>query len=222
LNPVERRKIDRYLDVTKAALLFGGRVLLVEGIAEALLLPIIAKKIVLKGDAEKLRLFRSAVFVPIDGVDFKPYVKLLLTPFDEVRIADRVIVLTDGDSGGLEAGATSPGELRRRDLETTAADLQAGELLSVVSNDYSLESELVGAGNAELMKRLYLAVHPRSEEKWDKAVALDGEEQAVEVQKLFDNTPKGDYAQLLAEEIDDDKPFIVPNYLICAIKALVA
>ncbi|MFK3781398.1 ATP-dependent nuclease [Agrobacterium sp. NPDC089420] len=79
LNPVERRKVDRYLDVTKSALLFGGRVLLVEGIAEALLLPVIAKKVVLKGEAEKLRLFRSAVFVPIDGVDFEPYAKLLLS-----------------------------------------------------------------------------------------------------------------------------------------------
>jgi putative ATP-dependent endonuclease of OLD family len=133
-----------------------------------------------------------------------------------------VIVLTDGDSGGLEPGATPPGEMRKRDLETTAADLQADELLSVVINDYSLESELVRAGNVKLMKRLYLAVNPRSEEKWEKAVALDGEEQAVEVQKLFDNTPKGDYAQLLAEEINDDKPFIVPKYLVCAIKALVA
>ena len=49
LDPIDRRKIDRYLDVTKAALLFGGRVLLVEGIAEALLLPVIAKHHTLKG-----------------------------------------------------------------------------------------------------------------------------------------------------------------------------
>ncbi len=52
LDDGERRKIDRYLDVTKAALLFGGRVLLVEGIAEALLLPIIAKYHTLKGHPE--------------------------------------------------------------------------------------------------------------------------------------------------------------------------
>ncbi|CAA7624574.1 ATP-dependent endonuclease [Magnetospirillum sp. SS-4] len=61
LNDFERRKIDRYLDVTKAALLFGGRVLLVEGIAEALLLPVIAEHSTLKDEPEKLRLFRSTV-----------------------------------------------------------------------------------------------------------------------------------------------------------------
>src|SRR6185437_2951710 len=97
LDPLERRKVDRYLDVTKAALLFGGRVLLVEGIAEALLLPVIAKKYTLKDHPDKLRLFRSEVFVPLDGVDFSPYATLLLTGVNGARIAHRVIILTDGD-----------------------------------------------------------------------------------------------------------------------------
>src|SRR5262249_4046159 len=50
LTEEQRRKVDRYLDVTKSALLFGGRILLVEGIAEALLLPVIAQRVVLKAD----------------------------------------------------------------------------------------------------------------------------------------------------------------------------
>lgn len=222
LEPVERRKIDRYLDVTKSALLFGGRVLLVEGIAETLLLPVIAKKIVFKDDFEKLRVFRSAVFVPIDGVDFEPYVKLLITPFDDIRIADKLVVLTDGDGGGLEPGAESPGQRRKRTLEAVAHGLRAGELFDVVINDYSLESELVRAGNADLLKNLYLKWHPRSEDKWDAAVAPDGSDQAVAIQKLFETTPKGDYAQLLAEEINAGKAFTVPEYLARAINSLVA
>lgn len=99
LKDLERRKIDRYLDVTKAALLFGGRVLLVEGIAEALLLPVIAEHHTLKGAPDKLRLFRSTVFVPIDGVDFLPYANLLTASLNGARIAERVVVMTDGDRG---------------------------------------------------------------------------------------------------------------------------
>ena len=129
LNDVERRKVDRYLDVTKSALLFGGRVLLAEGIAEALLLPVIAKKIVLKDDLEKLRLFRSAVFVPIDGVDFEPYTKLLLSPYEDVRIADLLVILTDGDGGEVAAGFEFPGVGRKRKLEAVAAGLGAADLL---------------------------------------------------------------------------------------------
>ncbi len=85
LNDLQRRKIDRYLDVTKAALLFGGRVLLIEGIAEALLLPVIAEHFTLKGQPDKLRLFRSAVFVAIDGVDFLPYANLLTQQVNQAR-----------------------------------------------------------------------------------------------------------------------------------------
>ena len=221
LDPVERRKVDRYLDVTKSAFLFGGRVLLVEGIAEALLLPSMAKKVVLKDDAEKLRLFRSAVFVPIDGVDFQPYAKLLLSAFNDVRIADRLVVVTDGDGGDVADGAEIPGAARKRDLEALVAGLGAGELLEVVINDYSLETELVRAGNAALLKEAYLKLHPRSGDKWDAAVALAGAAQAVAIQKLFKTTRKGDFAQLVAEEINKGTAFTVPTYLKSAIEALV-
>lgn len=221
LDPVERRKVDRYLDVTKSALLFGGRVLLVEGIAEALLLPIIAKKVVLKGQPEKLRLFRSAVFVPIDGVDFEPYAKLLLSPYNEVRIADRLVVLTDGDGGEVAEGAVTPGAGRKRDLEAVAAKLGASDLLDVVINDYSLETELVRAGNGALLKGAYVKLHPRSADKWDAAVVQAGAPQAAAIQKLFETTRKGDFAQLVAEDISNGTDFTVPAYLKAAIEALV-
>ena len=221
LTDIERRKIDRYLDVTKSAFLFGGRVLLVEGIAESLLLPAIAKNLVLKGDPEKLRLFRSAVFVPIDGVDFEPYAKFLLTPFNDVRIADRLVVVTDGDGGELEPGKSSPGALRKGSLETAAKTLGANILMKVVINNYSLETELVLAGNGDLMKATYLQLHPRSAEKWDAAVGQDGDAQAVAIQRLFETTRKGDFAQLLAESISSGAVFIVPDYLKRAIEAIV-
>lgn len=221
LTDIERRKIDRYLDVTKSAFLFGGRVLLVEGIAEALLLPVIAKKLVLKDDVEKLRLFRSAVFVPIDGVDFDPYAKLLLTPYEDVRIADKLVVLTDGDAGAVAAGQETPGAARKRKLTALAQSLQAGALLDVIVNDYSLESELVRAGNAAIMRTAYLTLHPLSEAKWDAAAGQAGAAQATAVQRLFETTRKGDFAQVLADAINQDAPFTVPGYLTQAIEALV-
>jgi putative ATP-dependent endonuclease of OLD family len=221
LSAVDRRKIDRYLDVTKSALLFGGRMLLAEGIAEALLLPVIAKKLVFKDEPEKLRQFRSAVFVPIEGVDFEPYVKLLLTPFNSVRIADRVVVLTDGDGGGTEQGASAPGALRKAKLEASAVELGASDLLDVVLNDYSLETELVRAGNGPLLKTVYLQLHPSSGDKWDSAVAQADDALAWRIQKLFERSRKGDFAQLLAEAINAGEAFTVPAYLKRAIEALV-
>lgn len=222
LDVISRRKVDRYLDVTKSALLFGGRVILVEGIAEALLLPVIARRFVLKDQVEKLRLFRSAVFVPIDGVDFMPYVQLLLTHHRGARIADRVVAITDGDGWGLKSDQLSPGASRKAELFAFAAEQDAGDLLEVSVNDFSLESELTLAGNEELLKKAYLKAHPRSESNWTSALAnADRGGKAHAIQALFVNTPKGDFAQTLAEGLWEAKDFKVPDYLRVAIEGLV-
>lgn len=271
LDPLDRRKVDRYLDVTKAALLFGGRVLLVEGIAEALLLPVIAKYHTLKDDPDKLRLFRSAVFVPIDGVDFKPYATLLLTSVNDARIAERVVVMTDGDKGisgdedggqpeenGLDdalyveeipsdekvvdarqedvsetppgsetekAPATPliPGERRKIEIEALAVRLGAEQHLAVLNSTYSLEAELLDAGNEVILRKAYLTLHRNSKKKWESAVALSGDERAAKVHEIFKTTRKGDFAQLLAALIEGGKDeFKVPPYIADAIRAVVS
>lgn len=221
LTDIERRKIDRYIDVTKSAFLFGGRVLLAEGIAEALLLPVIAEKFVLKDRPEKLRLFRSAVFVPIDGVDFLPYVKFLLGRLNDVRIADRVVVMTDGDKTKAANGEVSPGERRKVELEGIAKVLGAPESFVAIANTYSLETELVNAGNSNLLKEAFLELHKRSEDKWTSAVAKEGDERATAIQALFESGRKGDFAQILAEKIRSGAAFTVPPYIVSAIEALV-
>jgi putative ATP-dependent endonuclease of OLD family len=147
MEPLDRRKVDRYLDVTKAALLFGGRALLVEGIAEALLLPTIAKHHVLKDHPEKLRLFRSAVFIPIDGVDFAPYVTLLLTELDGARIADRVVVMTDGDKG-LKSDDDNDAEEETADEDIDAAVDDAGEGVSGTEGDQAEKGEVEEVADA--------------------------------------------------------------------------
>lgn len=256
LDEYERRKVDRYLDVTKAALLFGGRAFLVEGIAEALLLPIIAKYHVLKDDADKLRLFRSAVFVPIDGVDFAPYVTLLLTAMDGARIADRVVVVTDGDKVGsdkddadeddeqedadgqdealaadaIDTPGTSPepadglipGARRKAALDALVRDLGASAHFTAIASTYSLESELIEAGNGDLLEQVFLTLHPKSKKKWRNAMALDGDERARKVHGIFKTVRKGDFAQLLARRIEEGATFTVPAYLTTAITELVA
>jgi [2Fe-2S] binding domain/Overcoming lysogenization defect protein-like, TOPRIM domain len=144
LAPPMLHKISRYLDVTRSALLFGNRALLVEGIAEALLIPVIARKRVLKEDAHALQRFRGTVVVAIDGVDFKPYVHVLLQPHDGATIADRVVIVTDADP-------KSPGN-RREELEALVGGWNVAERLSVFTNQVTLEHEAFAAGNAELLK----------------------------------------------------------------------
>lgn len=244
LNDTERRKIDRYLDVTKAALLFGGRVLLVEGIAEALLLPVIAEHCTLKDQSEKLRLFRSAVFIPIDGVDFTPYANLLTRSFNKACIADRVVVMTDGDQSVdqddeddaqdnlgdeladdlvADEAAIIPGERRKLALDDLAKVNGASGILTAITSRYSLESELLEAGNATILRAAYVRLHPRSGKRWDKAAALEGDERARAIGDIFKNARKGDFAQVLAELIEKKEyTFVVPAYIEKTIQEVVA
>ncbi|MFS2318118.1 ATP-dependent nuclease [Maricaulis sp. D1M11] len=234
LSSKERRKIDRYLDVMRASLLFGGRCLLAEGIAEAILLPVIADQLfkdqIAAADASaatneekvaqtqairaKQKKFRGSTFIPIDGVDFSPYIKMMLSDVDGVRLADRVVVLTDEDNGA--------GTNRKTNFEALADRLSASDKLTVIVGTDTLEVDLYAAGNAAIMKAAYLTLHPRSEDKWNAIADVEGDERAQRIREVFDTTRKGDFAQELAAQIEDEDSeltFTPPDYLVRAIEA---
>ena len=215
LTRAEVRKVSRYLDVTRSAVLYGNRVILVEGIAEAILLPVLAKKFVLRSDVEAYQRFRASIIVPIDGVDFAPYVKVLLRTVHGVSIADRVVVITDSDP-------QVPGN-RKRDLEEIAEKENAANRLHVYTNTYTLEYELFLAGNEALLKRVFLSLHPNSEAQWATVEShANKEERARAFLRLLKvkRTRKGDFAQQLAEflESESNAEFTVPDYLERAIR----
>jgi putative ATP-dependent endonuclease of OLD family len=215
LRPASFNKVTRYLDVTRSALLFGNRAILVEGIAEALLLPVIARCVVLKDDLPAWQRFRGAVLVPIDGVDFKPYVEILLRPQNGTRIADRVGVITDADPN-------VPGN-RKADLEALALGINAASNLRVFTNERTLEHELFVAGNEKLLKQAFLAIHRNSRRDWERRVeAISEAQRAAEFLKLISEkrTRKGDLAQEIAMRVAKGAPFVVPDYLRDAINAV--
>lgn len=91
VNILDQKKLldlKRYIDVTRSDLFFARCVILVEGIAEELLLPAFSKEELKK----EPRLDQSGISVcNVEGVSFEPYVALLSTlgiPF---------VVITDGD-----------------------------------------------------------------------------------------------------------------------------
>lgn len=214
LKPSIRRKISRYIDVTRSAFLFGNRTMLVEGIAEAVLIPVIARYIVLKGDKEAFQRFQGSVIVPIDGVDFKPYVEVLLKSHDGACISDRLVVVTDGDPA-------VPGN-RKTELESLASSFHSTGALTVFTNDVTLEHALFAAGNADLLRNSFLAIHPRSRSDWTSIGALsEADRPGAFVKLLADKkTRKGDFIQQLSERITKGARFQVPAYLVNAIKEI--
>lgn len=212
LKPRTFDKISRYLDVTRSALLFGDRAILVEGIAEALLLPVIAHHIVLKDNQAGWLRFKGTVIVPIEGVDFRPYVEILLRPYNSVRITDRVVVVTDADPTVLGN--------RKVDLEALALKHGASQSLKVLTNQNTLEYEIFLAGNEVFLKKVFLRLHRNSRRDWIREIesiaAVDRPNAFLGLIKTK-KTRKGDLAQAIASRIKAGDPFIVPGYLSDAI-----
>lgn len=137
LDTADRARVNRYLDATRSSMLFGPRTILVEGIAEPLLLPAMARALFAGRDWTR---FVGSTIVAIDGVDFEPYLRMLLTMTPSGRIANRVAVLTDTDPG------------KRRDpvaaLRRLIRSLGATDAAAVFASPSTLEPELLEAGNA--------------------------------------------------------------------------
>lgn len=224
ITEIQRRKVDRYLSVTRSQLLFARNVILVEGIAEAVLLPILAEQCVFQSDANKRRRFRGVSIVEIGGVDFVPYVTLLLQSKNGGRLIDKLFIVTDGDPGSnnddsmrSEEPNPDPVPTRRHRIEEIAAELGAGDSLVVAESRLTLEADLLGSCgmNAEVLQTAFLTQKPRSG-KARSAIVESGDPGMALYQRLR-STPhflrKGEFAQDVAQLIDSGRPFVCPDYL---------
>ena len=230
LKKVEQRKIDRYLSATRSSLLFARQVILVEGISESILLPALAKHVTLKGDTDNLRQLESTSIIAVDGVDFEPYLKLLLG--GDFPLVERLVVVTDGD----KKNGTDPGGDRSLKYEEEFAIEQASGVFTVCVGDYTIEADLFGIeANDALLKKSWLEVHSRSEAKWNAVVASTEGDPAKRAEMfraaMRDEAPidtrlgigKGDFSQIVADALEMKKDvdvFTVPGYLNNAINAV--
>ncbi len=232
-----RGKLKRYLDATRSAMLFGPRVILVEGVAESLLLPVFARKVLPRpavsplfrtpsatseeeAQAELARArwarFVGTTIVAIDGVDFDPYIRVLLTESRGGRIAERVAVVTDKDPKLTYD--------RRANLEGLAVSLGAGDRLKVFVANPTLEPELLRAGPANFIvaEKAFNRRKPQAGRPVWMAInaETDIEERIKKFQEAFKNKAlrKGDFAQDVAELSREHPDFVIPEYLRAAIE----
>lgn len=205
-----KKKLQRFLDATRGELFFARRILMVEGIAEALLLPVFAK---LAGGSLK----ESAVTVlNADGINFNAFLPL----FGEKRLGFPVAILTDGDAAkiGDPPSATATG------LKTKEADIPN---LRVEYSEITFEHELArSAGILPLMLEAFEIMYPVIGKSLKVAVdKLDsGDKKADAFLTAFiqSRTSKGRFAQELAALLETSslQAEAVPNYILAALTFL--
>lgn len=209
LTDKELLHLGRFLDVTKASLLFARGVLLVEGVAEQILAPEIA-------NALDISLSEAGVsIINVGGLSFAPFAAL----FSEGRLPFRCAIVTDGDIPSPSAGDIEGAE---EVLSATARRLKGNETenMKVFISRRTLEWDLVEAGNWELALAALKRIRPRIAERL--ASDLAGESSRAQADAVTDKVKsiKGPFAQAVVQELRSGKKLNVPTYLADAVKWL--
>jgi len=208
LNDINRKYLEKFLDVTKSQLFFANGVILVEGISEALLFPVFSEIIGAEYSIEK----KGVELVNLNGVSFEHFGKLFNPDNAEIRLNCRCAILTDDDR-------TSDGDISSR--ASRAKELEKG-LLKVKLAEKTFEIELFKAGNnKDILLKIFEEMHPTAAGRIEEGTSID--EHAMNfLEKVNSNKAKSELAHCLAIKLESDAglrdEFTVPNYIKDAIR----
>lgn len=222
------RKLNRFFISRRPEALFAEFVLLVEGISEEILLPVLFELRTMttfnceKHEQKRQRLRRDfrkflreyLVIVAVHSVDFTPYVSLLTSSGQATTPRRRVYVLTDSDEDtGINSDKEqTPGEARKNVIHSVAEhnDFSADQLqVCITPGTFEKElSHLAEENPNEVLKtaieQALASLHPQ---KW-KQFEAQNEHRKGDLWQLIDsisNFSKGSFAQSVAENLLEEQ-----------------
>lgn len=208
LDDPNKKFLRKFLDVTKSQLFFSNGVILVEGISEALLMPVFSKIIGDEFDIEK----HGIELVNLNGVAFEHFGKLFNTDTPSNRLACRCAILTDDDR-------TADDEISSRAEKAKA--LEKG-LLKVCLAEKTFEHELFKTGdNKNILLKIFSEMHPVAAGRIESG-ASTSEHADNFLDKVVSNKAKSELAHKLAMKLESNTDarnnFTVPEYIENAIR----
>jgi putative ATP-dependent endonuclease of OLD family len=229
LSERSRGFLDRWLDATKSNLLFARGVILVEGIAEAMLLPVLARIVLYNKENLPDSLENAGVSViNMNGMYFKHFMQLFvdLDTGGRASIPIRCAGVTDNDPPKQSQptpshqidGCNSALALQEVINASNNARLYAG-LLKTFEYDLAMEgSNLRVMSQVALtlittdgpVRNMYMSYCDRD---WEKET---DQEKAEAAWFLLQRIDKGEFAQALASHLEhglSDNSLFVPDYL---------
>lgn len=242
LSKKSKQFVSRWLDVTKSTLLFARGVILVEGIAEAMLLPELARRVLEAYNSEQQeatsKLPQSledagVAVINMNGIYFKHFMQFFcnLTNVCNSNIPIRCSGFTDKDPPKDSKPTPSyPGDAKNPVLDEIAA-INRSQWARLYCNklktfEYDLAFE--ADDNRKVMIQSLIELWPSEKEGGvtDELKKLQGKELetdddranvASEILRRIDdsgNVGKGLFAQTLADKLQDCTiPFSIPQYI---------
>ncbi len=231
LDPKEERALQRMMDVTRSTLYFCKGLILVEGISEALLVPVLATRL----DYDLAQ--AHVAVLPICGVGFPTFEKL----FSEHGVGIPVAIITDGDPPVVRGnGGWQEDSPKKQGDNFVLSDRTQGLLamfndhktVTVKHSQVTLEYDLAEAGdvNADVMVRVwedYFKGKPGTlNAKLLEKAGRNRSDRALTIWRGIcrsDHTgSKADFAHRLAEDLQaknkTNAGFEVPGYIRDAIE----
>lgn len=189
-----RNHLKKFLDTSKSQLFFANGVIIVEGIVEALLLPVLSRKF-LGIDLDEY----GIEIVNINGVAFEHFAKLFNNQDEGKRLLARCSIITDSD----------PKEGKPKSDRALKAETFELENLKVCLATNSFEFDLFNQSdvNKAVLRFVYRGLHPKT------AILRTPFEAELLWDKLNSNQDKGDFALELQNILADVEGFEVPNYI---------
>lgn len=223
----EAEDLSRYLDVTRAEMVFARGVLLVEGDAERFLIPAFATEMGISLDEHGISVCSIA------GTNFQPYVKLLcalgipfvvVTDYDEVdevprayKRALKLVGIIDEARGGEDTKALVQAIT---DMKTYDESFAACEEFGIFVNSDTLETELF-SGDFALEMIETLRERKFSRERKALLDAWEADARTVDsdtLLEMIEQMGKGRFAQRLARRVAGKQ---VPSYIAGAVNHVV-
>ncbi|MEC1698138.1 ATP-dependent nuclease [Schinkia azotoformans] len=233
-----KRYLERWLDATKSDIFFGRKVLLVEGIAERLLIPkffsmIYKEKIKEEGieiEISKTLEGEGISIISVDGVAFRPFLQL----FGSTGLDMKCAVLTDSDPESIPVKNKDGEELIGNDgkvVKEPAYPTKEGEFpicartfgliddyklipnILISSNLKTFEYDLMlEENNIPFFRELIQEYNLGTKEERESIVKLDGHEFAKEAFMVI-SKEKGQFAQFILNELNNGKSLQIPGYI---------
>jgi putative ATP-dependent endonuclease of OLD family len=211
LSGDNRTYLHKFLDVTKSQLFFSNGVILVEGISEALLLPVFSKIVGQEYDIENA----GIELVNLNGIAFSHFANLFNNENEEKNLKTRCSLITDDDrneeTDEITSRAKIASELERKNLKVFLAER-------------TFEFELFIAGNKDILLDIFREMHPVAADRIEETVDIKVHA-ANFMKKVISNKAKSELAHRLSVKLASDeqarKTFCVPIYIQNAIKYVV-
>jgi len=233
LDTIKSHMFSRMMDITRSTLYFAKGIILVEGISESLLIPVLAKR--LKYDLTALQIS----VIPLCGVSFEVFQKVLNPEVLEIPTS----IITDGDPKVSTNGdwTNDTFDLAKQvspRTEKLIKSFQNNSTAKVYHSEVTLEYDLADAGDnnakvvAEAWESCFVGTPGTLNTKiLDEHIKKEDKALAVwrGVCRAYHTGSKAELANQLAEKLsekkaDDDSwvvDFGVPNYIKDALKYVV-